>query len=196
MKPVRSPELPPDWLAPLLVLECIKIDWCENIPHELRCFREAYAGCARLSHHVHACDILVARPLEAYPSHDNAGRGGRYLSFNDLANPDVIDMLVKEIGWGYYLWIHFDISCTAWARMNILNGGTRRKDAPDGESESLERKKRANKAAEIVAMLCDLLHRRGCLLSIEQPRLSFIWSCSWFLVITGRMCRYPLCMQF
>ena len=182
-KPLREPDEPSSWLAPLLrpweFSDAGRHRPHAHIPPEFRAFREAFAGCCRLSASVLDENIPVARPLEAFPSHDNSRKGVKYISANDLDDPAVRQQLHDEIACGMYFWMHFGIPCTGWASLNMVNGGSRSKANPEGNG-ILEREVKANRQAIYVAELCLALHAAGCFFSIENPVPSHLWICGAF----------------
>jgi hypothetical protein len=183
-KPLRPPQPAPEWLEKLLQPEDIRLSWRELIPRELRCFREGYAGSARLTSAHRCAGIPVGRPLECHPmppGSQGLQGNGCYVAWNDLNNPDVVHNIACEIIWGVYGYMHFGIDCAPWGQFNTMNGGTRTSESPLGSSNALPRETKGNEQLKAVIYLCRLLHLHGCLFSIENPLSSFIWKTVYFL---------------
>ena len=120
----------------------------------------------------------TAKPLEAFPAHDNRRRT-KHIGANDLDDAAVRQSLLNEIAAGFYFWIHIALPCTGWATMNARNGGSRSNDNPEGD-ELLERERLANHQATYVVEICLALAEVGAFFSIENPVPSHVWICACF----------------
>ena len=79
--PSRKKELrprvpPPSWLVDLCITEHRLLSGSEQVPPELKMFREAVSGGANLIRCMRKYAIPTGRPLEAFPSDDHTGRVG------------------------------------------------------------------------------------------------------------------------
>ena len=84
MIPAESKKLrprvdPPPWLDSLLVTERRDLSGFMSVPAKLKMFREAYAGAANLTRSMRRRGVPTGRPIEAFPSLDNTGKGGAYV---------------------------------------------------------------------------------------------------------------------
>ena len=107
---------PPPWLEqellPSLASKFVAKPTLARIGAKFRMFREAFAGCARLTQFMRAAGVSCARPLEPYPSPDNSKkRTQAYIRANDIMEQDVLFGLRADIQAGYYLALHFGICC-------------------------------------------------------------------------------------
>ena len=128
---LRDPLPAPDWLEPLLKHVITQASVRIRVPREWRAFREVFARCCRLSQTVLDANIPTARPLEAYPSHDNSKKGTKYIAANDLDDPGARQCLLDEIANRPYHWLLIGIPCTGLASMNQVNGGRRTQANPE-----------------------------------------------------------------
>ena len=177
--PPHARQEPAWWLTQVLGPEPLLPTLKPMLPAELRMFREGWAGAAGLTEAVARKGLNVGRPMEASPSHVEPGQL-RYLRIFDLTDPDTLAYVEMEINMGLYLAWLFGISCTSWSAAGRLNGGTRRRDNPDGGPQLLPREVLGNRHASIMVSLCIRLVDKGCFFSIENPLDSYLWICSMF----------------
>lgn len=159
---LRAPKPAPRWLAKHLKFEppLISIHW--TVPFGLRLVVEAFAGHAGFTRGCIRAGLQCGPPLEAYP-----GKCKVAVSDSDLENPEVVSRLVSMITCGMIWFMHFGIPCRTWGTLARLKySRTRANPAGNGTNEE---ELRGNRQAEIVCMLCKLLHATGGHYSIENP---------------------------
>jgi len=178
---LRSPKSPvPMWLRPLLSSEPNSSARQCTLRMSQRMVREVFAGAGGLTSELCAVGLNTGVPMEAFPEKH------MYVQIFDLDCAIVRQRLHDEIAARVYCFLHFGIPCKSWGNANQLNGGTRRKDCPDGGSNPLERELLGNKQAEYVAALCLHLNLVGGLFTIENPSASHLFRSSPFKALYDR----------
>ena len=173
--PLRAPSDPPEWLNGLTSSEPPN-SFRRGVFINFRggACRECFAGTGGFSRALGRAGCWVEPGFEAHP------RRKVYIPAADLDRKVVRDQLLAEIRSGFVRFCHFGLPCKGWASANRLNGGTRRKEHPDGIEPILPRERTANVQGAYVVDLCIALAKAGSWFVIENPRRSDFWRSSSF----------------
>ena len=140
----------------------------ENEPTPPWTFREIFAGKARLTEVFKRTKRFeTGPPVELRPnSHFN-------MSF-DIMDDRVFEQLVLDAAQPRQTW-HFGLPCCSFSILQHSNGGTRRKDMPQGDG-SLPREILGNELLRRTMVLIKTLERAGNFWTLESPASSYVWS--------------------
>lgn len=142
---------------------------CRNPMH----FREIFGGKGGLERaFIKSQQWIVGPSLEAYKK---VGEHTIYIREQDILQGDVYSQLIADARSSSRCYWHFGIPCDSFSILiNNLNGGTRSATIPGG-SGLLSRESRGNEILRRSCYLINILHKRGCYWSVENPSSSWLW---------------------
>ena len=143
--------------------------------------REVFAGRGQLSRLLHERGVLMWDPMEAYPAK------GLYVNLSDVLDDIVFGNLLELVELGIINYLLFGLDCKSWGRAGIMNGGTRRKEHPDGLPPLTKSERIGNEQAKRVAKLCLALHLMKGIFTIENPHDSFVFVSRHFQWLTAQV---------
>ena len=142
--------------------------------------KEYFSGVGGLTKAWAECQSLTSlRPLEAY------GPGG-YRPSHDLTKPSVLRIELDAIEGSAVMGAHLGTPCASFCRMfQNLGPGTRKAAQPEGDG-SVAKEILGNTLCRATVRICEHLHSKGGLFSVESPRASWLFRQPSFLRLLRR----------
>ena len=144
---------------------------CPRLP-AARWTRELYAGAGGLTEALRQRGLVCRPPMESHP------RPRAYVRAHDLDRDDVFLSLLSEVISGYYGYLHFATPCGQWASLSRINGSSRTLAQPDGVRPLRWKEHQSLQQVDRMCLLCLLLHTRGGIFTIENPKTSLLFRSS------------------
>ena len=130
-------------------------------------FREVFAGKARLSAAMKkVLGVRVLKPIDYL-------KKGKIDPSQDILNDECFNQLKLDAQEPDQLW-HFGLPCCSFSVLQHSNGGTRRRNLPQG-NDSLERERLGNEILRRTMCLIDILESHGNWWTLEHPDSSYAW---------------------
>ena len=159
----------------------------KGVGRDSRVCLEVFAGHGGLTLALGEAGLHTLRPREAFPSQ------GVYVAEDDFTCEQVVSELLALVVAGVFFYVHFGIPCTKWGTLHVCNGGTRRKNRPEGDGSRRDEIE-ANALATTVARICAALCSVGSHYSIENPLSSHIWGFGPIAALKGVAVDFDQCM--
>ena len=129
-------------------------------------FREIFSGKAGLSKAVSKrTGVEVLEPVDL--------KHGRQCFNNDILDNGCFSKLKRDAKEPDQVW-HFGLPCASFSILQHSNGGTRRKNLPEGDG-SLERERLGNELLRRTLILISILEANGNRWTLENPSSSYVW---------------------